>query len=97
MSANYRPDLSPYGVVIPPDPPAPVKLPPVTVSRDILTHHPYPEDIAREALETALENASKPLPGSTALRIYLEQQTREAAAEAVSRGLDHPTYRMDLA
>lgn len=69
-SANYRPDLSEYGVVIPPD---------------------------REALETALSNASKPLPGSTALRIYLEQQTKDAAAETNRQALDRPLTHWDPA
>lgn len=65
-SANYRPDLTEYGVVIPRD---------------------------REALETALSNASKPLPGSTALRIYLAEQAKDAAAEMNRRALDRlPTH-----
>ena len=75
MSDNYRPDLSPYGVVIP-KPPGP------------------PDE---EALGTALGNASKPLPGATALRLYLEQQTREAASEAIRRGLDRPLTHWDPA
>ena len=63
-SANYRPDLSEFGVVIP-KPPEP------------------------EALDAAIANASKPLPGSTALRLYLEEQTREAA-QAIPEPLDVP-------
>lgn len=72
MSDNYRPDLSPYGVVIP--------KPPET-----------------EALDAAIENASKPLPGATALRLYLEQQTKDAAAEMNRRGLDRPLTHWDPA
>lgn len=53
MSANYRPDLSEFGVVIPPE----------------------------------------PLPGSTALRAYLAEQTRDHHEDEilmVTRKLDHP-------
>lgn len=71
-SANYRPDLSPYGVVIP--------KPPET-----------------EALNAAIGNASKPLPGSTALRIYLAEQAKDAAAATTRQALDRPLTHWDPA
>lgn len=50
MSENYRPDLSEFGVVIPPE----------------------------------------PLPGASALRTYLAEQTRDPASEAIPEPLDVP-------